>query len=107
MNLQFLKRGQILNLPKQGLFLRVSKGKVWATRENDNEDYVLLEGDYFESTSNSMIILEALEDTTVYYSAQKPDFNSDVRHTVATAAAGARSAEATTTGIEPRSASAR
>jgi hypothetical protein len=73
MNYQILKKGQLLKLPNQSLFLRVSKGKIWVTRENDNEDYILMEGQSFESNSHGMILIEALEDSTVYYSAQKPE----------------------------------
>jgi hypothetical protein len=77
MNYQILKKGQLLKLPNQSLYLRVGKGKIWITRENDSEDYILLEGSAFESNSHGMILIEALEDSTVFYSAQKPDSRSE------------------------------
>jgi hypothetical protein len=100
---QFLKKGQILTLNEQALSLRLSKGEIWLTKAGDSKDYVLLEGETHNSGSNQHILIEALEDSTLLYSAQTFEFKGDATHIEA----GARSAEAVAVEEIRRSASAR
>ncbi len=67
---QILNKGQVLGLSNQSLSLRVSRGKVWLTLANDNKDYVLQEGETFDTDLNPLIVIEALEETSLLYSAQ-------------------------------------
>jgi len=97
-HLQSLKKGEILTLNEQGLSLKISRGQIWLTKAGDNKDYVLLDGETMNSELNSQILIQALEDTTIAYSAQTFEFKPDA------AQAGARSVAETEM---PRSASAR
>jgi len=97
-HLQSLKKGEILTLNGQGLSLKISRGQIWLTKAGDNKDYVLLDGETLNSELNSQILIQALVDTTIAYSAQTFEFKPDLTQ------AGARSVDETEM---PRSASAR
>ena len=93
LHFQLLKKGQILTLNEQSVFLRVAQGKVWLTRENDNEDYILQNEETLNMAANALTVIEALEDSTVFYSEHNKDRDLGVTH------AGARSdAETAATG---------
>ena len=44
--------------------LRITRGSVWITQENDTQDIVLRAGDTWVVEKNGLTILEAQEDTT-------------------------------------------
>lgn len=48
----------------RGTTLRVTRGSVWITQENDTQDIVLRAGDNWVVEKNGLTILEAQEDTT-------------------------------------------
>ncbi|MGZ5278622.1 MAG: DUF2917 domain-containing protein [Pseudobdellovibrionaceae bacterium] len=98
--LQSLKKGEILALNEQGLSLKISRGQIWLTRAGDNKDYILLDGETLNSELNSQILIQALVDTTIAYSAQTFEFKPDMTQ------AGVRSTPEAETEM-PRSASAR
>lgn len=99
---QQLKKGQIVTVHKENLFLRVSRGQIWLTQSNDSADYIVSEGAILDVTPNSNVVIEALEDSTVFYSEQKSDLKPE------TTQAGARSAAAAVVEERPaRTASAR
>ena len=54
-----------LSLPDvRGTTLRVTRGTVWITQEDDTQDIVLRAGDTWVVERNGLTILEAQEDTT-------------------------------------------
>lgn len=89
---QHMKKGQILKLNEQGLSLRISRGRVWLTRSGDGKDYLLKQGETMSSDLNPLFLIEALEDTTVLYSAHSNEALPEVTQAgarVETADAGA------------------
>ena len=48
----------------RGTTLRITRGSVWITQENDTKDIVLRAGDNWVVEKNGLTILEAQEDTT-------------------------------------------
>jgi hypothetical protein len=54
-----------VSLPNmRGTPLRITRGSVWITQENDTQDIVLRAGDTWVVEKNGLTILEAQEDTT-------------------------------------------
>ena len=54
-----------VSLPNvRGTALRVTRGAVWITQENDTQDIVLRAGDTWVVEKNGLTILEAQESTT-------------------------------------------
>jgi len=54
-----------VSLPNmRGTTLRVTRGSVWITQENDTQDIVLRAGDTWVVEKNGLTILEAQENTT-------------------------------------------
>ena len=54
-----------VSLPNmRGTTLRVTRGSVWITQENDTQDIVLRAGDTWVVEKNGLTILEAQETTT-------------------------------------------
>lgn len=49
----------------RGTTLRVTRGTVWITQENDTQDIVLRTGDNWVVEKNGVTIVEAQEDTTL------------------------------------------
>ncbi len=68
------KHGSTIDLPAReslalpdikGTTLRVTRGRVWITQENDPRDLVLRTGDTWVIERNGLTILEAQENTTI------------------------------------------
>jgi hypothetical protein len=56
-----------VSLPNmRGTTLRITRGAVWITQENDTQDIVLRAGDTWVVEKNGLTILEAQENTTFY-----------------------------------------
>ena len=56
---------ETVSLPDmRGTTLRITRGSVWITQENDTKDIVLRAGDNWVVEKNGLTILEAQEDTT-------------------------------------------
>jgi len=54
-----------VSLPNmRGTTLRITRGSVWITQENDTQDIVLRAGDTWVVEKNGLTILEAQESTT-------------------------------------------
>lgn len=54
-----------VSLPNmRGTTLRITRGSVWITQENDTQDIVLRAGDTWVVEKNGLTILEAQEDAT-------------------------------------------
>jgi hypothetical protein len=49
----------------RGTILRVTRGTVWVTQENDTQDIVLRAGDNWVIEKNGLTIVEAQQDATV------------------------------------------
>ena len=49
----------------RGVTLRVTRGTVWVTQENDTQDIVLRAGDTWVVERNGLTLLEAQQDATV------------------------------------------
>ena len=61
-----------VSLPNvRGTTLRVTRGSVWITQENDTHDIVLRAGDSWTVDKNGLTILEAQENTTFYALGQR------------------------------------
>lgn len=89
LHFQLLKKGQVLALNEQSLFLRVAQGKVWLTRENDTEDYILQTEETLNMTANALVVIEALEDSTFFYSEHSKDRDFGVTQAGALSETGA------------------
>ena len=61
-----------------GTTLRVTRGSVWITQENDTRDIVLRAGDTWMVERSGLTILEAQRDTTIC--ATGPAFVRSLRH---------------------------
>jgi hypothetical protein len=91
---QFLRKGHILTLNDSTAYIRVSSGRLWITRENDGTDYVIESNESQFFVGAKQVVIQALVDTVMFYSAQnRMDF-------MASTQVGARSTgvSATTTG---------
>ena len=63
-----------VSLPNmRGTTLRMTRGSVWITQENDTQDIVLRAGDTWVVEKNGLTILEAQENTTFCALGQRPD----------------------------------
>lgn len=61
-----LAAGENVSLPNmRGTTLRITRGAVWITQENDTKDIVLRAGDNWVVEKNGLTILEAQESTTL------------------------------------------
>ena len=56
----------------RGTTLRVARGSVWITQENDTQDIVLRTGDTWVVEKNGLTILEAQESTTLCALGRQP-----------------------------------
>lgn len=60
----FLRRGELLrfNQPAGATSLRIDRGRVWVTRENENQDFILCCAKSVEVAGHGLVVVEALED---------------------------------------------
>ena len=63
----------------RGTTLRITRGSVWITQENDTKDIVLHAGDNWVVEKNGLTILEAQEDTTFCALGRQLDTGSSPR----------------------------
>jgi len=69
--LDLAARESVVLTDVQGTTLRVKRGTVWITQENDTQDIVLRAGDTWVVEKNGLTILEAQENTTFYALGQR------------------------------------
>ncbi|MEZ0392447.1 MAG: DUF2917 domain-containing protein [Pseudobdellovibrionaceae bacterium] len=70
----YLEKGQILRFEKATQITLLS-GEVWITRENDLKDHVLQASEKINNPASSLMLVEALENSNLLYSAQELDLS--------------------------------
>lgn len=78
---KYLEKGQLMSFD-EAVRIRILSGEVWATKEDDQTDYVLTEKGLLCSDNNKLVIIEALQRTMLLYSKQATDLTF-VEHTEA------------------------
>lgn len=83
---KYLEKGQILATNRR-VEIQMIAGEAWVTLEGDPTDYVLTRNQKFRGQDEKLLVIEALQNSTFFYSEQTCELNFGVQEKGSSAAA--------------------